>query len=225
MGPARRDGDLEAPMQIPWPQDDSEAPEDPDATPKATALEGEIVVPWLFEGDRDRRSEHSGTPYDEEIIASAIRAKIAGVPVSEIAAKLGCARQTVYRWCEDAGAHRRGGNPQAVAKARGEVVLELDTASHEAWKVVRSYPGTELALKALDRIGRNAVAKAALLGLNAPIVAQVDVHQVDDRDAELREMIAKAKAESHGLAEQVRKGFEQRQAAPATPADGGGSDA
>lgn len=200
---------------IPWPEDEQAPDDDPDAAPatprgqpagKPEAIEGELVIPWLIEGDGDRR--HDAPRYDEETIAEAIRAKVAGVPVSQIAAKLGCSRQTVYRWCEDAGAHQRGGNPEAVLRARGDVVVELNVATYEAWRVVRSYPGTEIALKALDRIGRNLAAKAALLGLNAPIVAQVDVHQVDDRELELREMIAKARSLSEDTIDQVRRKYE-----------------
>lgn len=204
-------------MNAPWP-DDSEAPEDTEPVQRQ-ALTGEVVVPYLFEGDHDRRSDHNR--YDEETIKAAIRLVVAGFSVREIAEKFGTSRQTIYRWYNGAAKERRGGNPEAVSKARGELALELEVATDQAWKVVRENPGTELALKAIDRIGRNAVARAALLGLNAPIVAQVNVRQVDERETELREMISEAKAKSHGLADQIRSDFEQRQTPPTTPPGGG----
>lgn len=195
-----------------------------DETP---VLTGDIVLPPA--GARDHRYRRAEEPpgyydsdggqryYDEEFIADIIRAMVAGFKVTQLSRKYDIPRQTIYRWYQEAGRKRRGGDPKSVIRARGQVALELETAAGECWRVIRENPGTELALKGVNSLVNVQRHRALLLGLNAPVVAQVSVTGGDEKDAELRDMINVAKATAAGDIDRIRAEFEARQ--------GGGKDA
>jgi transposase-like protein len=194
-----------------------ERPEDNTDDARPPSLAGEIVRPepgWYGHGPGPHGGSGSagrGRGYDSEFIATIIRAVVAGFKVVELSARYDIPRQTIYRWYADATKTRRGGDPKAVQRARGTVALELEVAAGECWRVIREHPGTELALKGVNALVNVQRHRAMLLGLNAPIVAQVNLHEVDAKDAELQEMIRSAKAASASQADAVRAQFEQRQ--------------
>lgn len=192
-------------------------------------LTGDIVLPPP--GARRHRYRRADDPpgyydseggqryYDEEFIADVIRAVVAGFKISQLGKRYDIPRQTIHRWYGEATKRRRGGDPQSVIKARGTVALELETAADECWRVIRENPGTELALKGVNSLVNVQRHRAMLLGLNAPVVAQVQVSgAADEKDAELRDMINVAKATASGDIDRIRADFEARQA-------GGGKDA
>jgi hypothetical protein len=171
-------------------------------------IEGELV-PYLFTGDRDRRSDR--VYYDEETIAEAIRQVMAGHRVTDVAARVGCNRQTVWRWVNGAKDKLGGVAFVDLPRVRGNLALELETASHEAWKIVRAYPGTKIALDAIVVINNLARNRAVLLGANAPVVVQVDHNVVTESDRELEELINEAKAKAANEVEAIKQSFESGQ--------------
>jgi len=68
----------------------------------------------------------------------------------------------------------------------------LDLVAYEALQIMRDARGTELALKAMDRLMRAASLKAALFGLNAPV--EVQVQAVTETDLELRALVQAVEA-------------------------------
>lgn len=200
-----------------------ERPEDtPQDPPPEPVLMGEIVLPPA--GPRGRRYRRADEPpgyfesdggqryYDEEFIADVIRAVVAGFKISQLGKRYDIPRQTIHRWYSEASKSRRGGDPQSVIKARGTVALELETAADECWRVIRENPGTELALKGVNSLVNVQRHRALLLGLNAPVVAQINVSEGDAKDAELQDMINSAKAKAANQADAIRAEFEKRQA-------------
>jgi transposase-like protein len=196
------------------PQDSQEAP--------PPVYTGEIVLPdppgpKLGRDGQPRdprgggRAGADGRYYSSEFIADLVRAVVAGFKISELGRRYDIPRQTIYRWYAEAGKERRGGEPKAVAKARGAVALELETAADECWRVIRENPGTELALKGVNSLVNVQRHRALLLGLNAPVVAQVNVNAGDEKDAELRDMINTAKAQAANQVDAIRAEFERRQ--------------
>ncbi len=172
-----------------------------------TPLEGEVVPrdQWLWEepeGTHEKR-------YDEETIAEAIRARAMGFKPSEIAERLGCHRTTVVRWCADHLGSRNYGDPD-IPKVRAALAVELETASHEAWRIVREAPGTLAALKALNTVDSIARTRANLLGAVAPTRVHVDVKETTQADLELEEMINEARARSWTDADRIKAEFERR---------------
>jgi transposase-like protein len=209
-------------------QEPQDTPQEPQDVPPAVYT-GEIVLPDVpgpkmgRDGQpRDPRGgNRSGSEsryYNSEFIADIVRAVVAGFKISQLAQRYDIPRQTIYRWYAEAGKDRRGGEPKAVQKARGVVALELETAADECWRVIRENTGTELALKAVNTLVNVQRHRALLLGLNAPIVAQVNVNEGDAKDAELQDMINTAKAQAVNQVDEVRAEFERRQ-------QGGGRDA
>jgi transposase-like protein len=171
------------------------------------AITGEIVLPEPSSYDSPGGRRY----YDSEFIAQIIRAVVAGFKIRELAERYDIPRQTIHRWYHEATKARRGGEPKAVLRARGTVALELETAADECWRVIRENPGTELALKGVNALVNVQRHRAMLLGLNAPIVAQVNINEVDAKDAELQEMIRTAKAVAANQTDTIRAQFERRQ--------------
>lgn len=168
-------------------------------------LEGEVV---LYQGDRRSRNRDGGF-WDEDTIAEAIRARALGFPLRKIAERLGCSHEQVRSWCGEANKKRRYGDADIV-KVRAEMAIELETAEHEALRLVRMYPGTELALKALNTLNGLVRTRANLLGAVAPVRVHVDVQEVMQEDLELRDMVNTAKAKAAADAEQIKRDFEAR---------------
>lgn len=188
---------------------DLEPPESTEPQPEKVYT-GEIVTARpLFEEHEDRRRD--APRYDEETIAEAIRAVVAGFPLSQVAERVGCAKVTVWRWYTGAIKDREiANNPSAVSNARAKIALELETAREEAWKIIRNYPGTKIALEALVQINNLIRNQAVLQGLNAPTVVHVDTPAANETDLELQEMITEARAKSFGEIERLEREFNQR---------------
>lgn len=172
-------------------------------------IEGELLpaqAPYLFDGDHDRRSDRNF--YDEETITEAIRLVMAGHKPSVVAERIGCSRQALWRWVNTAKDKRGAISYVDMPRVRGSLALELAAGREEAWRCVRAYPQTKFALDALVVINNLIRNEAVLLGLNAPIVVQVDVEQVTAADRELEELINEAKAKAANEVETIKDGFQ-----------------
>lgn len=170
-------------------------------------IEGEIVGPVpLIEGERDDRRRERRY-HDEDTIAQAIRARALGFSLQEIAGQLDVSHESVRRWCGEANKSRQYGRAD-LPKVRAAMAVELEAAEHEALRVVRTYPGTELALKALNTFNQLIRTRANLVGAVAPVKIDVDVKETTAVDAELQEMVAAARQASQTQIDKIREGFE-----------------
>lgn len=91
-------------------------------------------------------------------------------------------------------------------------IAKLDALERKAWEILRAehalvshgrlivgedgqpLPDTGPVLAAIDRVLKVADRRAKLLGLDTPVKADLTVHQVDARDAELIELVNEARA-------------------------------
>jgi transposase-like protein len=179
-----------------------------------TPINGEIVeqTPWLWDEPRERR----GDRYDEDTIAEAIRARAMGFTLVQIANRVGCHFETVRRWCGEHEKSRHYADADVI-QVRAAMAVELETASHEAWRLVREYPGTELALKALSQLNHLVRTRMTLLGAAVPARVHVDIKETTQTDLELQEMIREAQAKAWTDADRIKAGFEQRNGPPVKP--------
>jgi hypothetical protein len=79
----------------------------------------------------------------------------------------------------------------------------LDDALAAAYEVLTSHKGTELALKAVDRIVRAVSMRARLLGLDAPVELNVRTFEKTQADMELEELLREAEARNQVTREQL----------------------
>lgn len=158
--------------------------------------------------DYQRFNEHS--EHDADFIKHVLRMHVAGFTIRELSRHFNIPKYVIWRWREDAVKARGALDPATIAQARGELALELEMASGEAWRVIRENPGTKLALDGVNAVSNLGRHRAALGGLNAPIVAQVDVRTADEQDEALRGLIASARTradqELARIDEQFREG-------------------
>jgi hypothetical protein len=101
--------------------------------------------------------------------------------------------------------------PEEIARARDQVVARLNAAAQAATDIMTEWAGTELALKAIDRLVRVDDRRAKLLGLDEPVKHDVTVTEPDPTEIALREMINEAKAESARRMAQTEADFRRRQ--------------
>jgi len=130
----------------------------------------------------------------------ALDMRISGKTYREIAAELGINHSTLHRDIEQVLHEREAGN---IAKYRALEEERLDIAVRAACEIIEAHPGTELALKAVDRLIRASGRRAGLLGLDAPTRVDVDVTQVTQADLELQELIREARARNTVVKERI----------------------
>ncbi|MFC5947062.1 hypothetical protein ACFQH9_02065 [Pseudonocardia lutea] len=110
----------------------------------------------------------------------------------EIAKQFGVSQATVQRriaeWCAKVIVPK-------VEEYRAIENAKLDEICNVAGAIARNPEADpELRLKALDRLTRAADRRAKLNGLDAPVKADVTVHEVTQQDLELQEMLREAEA-------------------------------
>lgn len=71
---------------------------------------------------------------------------------------------------------------ELVPQLRAVEDARLDTVVAECHRIMAKHPGTELALKAADRLLRAVTARANLHGLNAPVEVSITEHTKLDQD-------------------------------------------
>lgn len=130
----------------------------------------------------------------------ALELRIAGKTYREIAQTLGINHSTLHHDIEQVLQEREAGN---IAKYRAMEEERLDIAVRAACEIIDAHPGTELALKAVDRLIRASARRSGLLGLDAPTRVDVDVTQVTQADLELQELIREARARNTAVKESI----------------------
>lgn len=148
-----------------------------------------------------RREKHRRTAdLDDDVRREIIRHRVMGESLRRIGDW--CERehgvrpsaQTIHRWVGEARTERERVDPERMNQLRAGVMLELDTVAHEAWRIVRGFPGTEHALKAMDRVIAANNAAVNLLGLRIPVRQDVVVYHQTDEDRALLELVNETKA-------------------------------
>lgn len=104
-------------------------------------------------------------------------------------------RSTVQGWLDDAMRDIRV-PPDEVDKARSRVVARLDAAAQVATEMMHEWAGSEMGLKAIDRLVRVEDRRAKLLGLDVPVRHDITLHERTQADIELEEMINEARAKT-----------------------------
>lgn len=147
-------------------------------------------------GSRAARSASRRHPDHNEAQVAARRAeafemRLAGMNPSQIAVKMGIHRATVRGYIEIEVASLI--QPKA-AEMRAVENERLDHLLIEAKEVLEKGKGTELALKAIDRILNISRRRSALNGLDMPL--RVDLHSVEltQQDLALQELLNEAEA-------------------------------
>lgn len=90
-----------------------------------------------------------------------------------------------------------------VPQLRAMEEKRLDIALAAAMQVLEANPGTELALKASDRIVRAVTARARLLGLEAPVELNVRTYEKTQQDLELEELVREAEVKNEITRQQL----------------------
>lgn len=124
----------------------------------------------------------------------ALELRIAGKTYREIKDTLGINQSTLLHDIDVVLREREDGN---IAKLRAIEEERLDVAVRAACEIIEAHPGTELALKAVDRLIRASARRAGLLGLDAPTRVEVESLQVTQADLELQELIREARARNN----------------------------
>lgn len=105
---------------------------------------------------------------------------------------------------EDGSAYKLSQDDLAMARARSLALIHLtqQVASTVMLRAAQDDAG-ELALKAIDRLGRAAESEAKLLGLNVPVRYDATLTVMSKEEAELQEIINEAKAQAAALEGEV----------------------
>jgi len=130
----------------------------------------------------------------------ALELRVAGTPYRAIAKKVGVTLSVVNEDIKAALAEKEGGN---IARLRALEEERLDTAIAAAYEVLNKNKGTELALKAVDRIVRAVTTRSNLLGLNAPVELNIRTTEKTQADLELEELLREADARNQVTREQL----------------------
>lgn len=123
--------------------------------------------------------------------AEAIRLRIQGMSFREIARTLGIDGHAAFN---DVRLTIAAEVSAAVDELRQVEDLRIKAIIERANEVLAAAGNTELALKALDRILRASQSLRQLWGMDLPVKVDVTMHEVDEADRELQEMILEAKA-------------------------------
>lgn len=127
--------------------------------------------------------------------------RIEGHTYREICAKHGVGHSVVLKDIEAMLAERDGGNIQLMRELEAE---RLDAATTRVMQIIGdSKAGTEVVLKAIDRLARIVGRRARLFGLDAPVKVEVETLEVTQADLELQELIREAKARNSATREQI----------------------
>ena len=126
--------------------------------------------------------------------------RIQGVPFREIARQQKLSLSTVVEDVQKALREREGGR---VEQLRAIEEARLDVAIAEAMNILNKNKGTELALKAVDRILRAVTTRANLLGLNAPVELTINSIEKTQADLELEELLREAQTHNQITREQL----------------------
>jgi DNA-binding transcriptional MerR regulator len=176
-------------------------------------VQGELV-PYARSERREKR--HRTTEFDEDDIRQIAMWRSAGFSLREIEtmceAQYGHApsRMTIKRWTDSFVVTQvEKQHPTATPGQRAEIVTQYEAVAAEAWRIVMAYRGTELALKALDRVLAATRHKALAMGANMPVRVDHTVELVSETERELQEMLREAGArQAREQADVIRRASE-----------------
>lgn len=136
--------------------------------------------------------------------ASAIRRRLEGASYYEIGKELQISHTTARKYVLDMMAeYMREHEAETIPRLRAQELQRLDHALREIYAVLNSKTGTELALKAVDRLARVVNLRAELLGLKVPIEVNLKKVEVTQTDLELEEMIREAEVQNEVIRQQI----------------------
>ena len=131
---------------------------------------------------------------------TALEMRIGGMTYRAISKELGINQTTLLHDIDVVLREREAGN---IAKLRAMEEERLDVAVKAACDIIEAHKGTELALKAVDRLIRASARRAGLLGLDAPTRVEVEQLQVTQADLELQGLIREARARNAAIKERI----------------------
>lgn len=117
--------------------------------------------------------------------------RLQGKSAREIARVMGCDPRTVRRMIDDEIESRV---VPGVEKLRAIRNAELEAMKGEAWQVLLLASGTEMALKAIDRLVQISRRQSALNGEDSPVRVDLVATTKGQAELELEEMIREAQA-------------------------------
>jgi DNA-binding CsgD family transcriptional regulator len=143
------------------------------------------------------------SPNKDSLIARRIRAvelRVQGMTLNEVSKATGVNPRTVRI---DIDTVLRERDAATIPLLRALEEERLDLAVRTATAIIEAHPGTELALKAVDRLIRASARRAGLLGLDAPVELNIRSTEVSQADLELEELIREAQARNANTREQL----------------------
>lgn len=129
--------------------------------------------------------------------------RLQGKSAREIARIMGCDPRTVRRMIDDEIESRV---VPGVEKLRAIRNAELEIMKSEAWGVLVNATGTELALKAIDRLVQISRRQSALNGEDSPVRVDLVATTKGQAELELEEMIREAQARNAVIERNIVEG-------------------
>lgn len=133
----------------------------------------------------------------------ALEMRLAGKTYTEIVEATQVSQRTAR---EDVEKMLREKDQLLIPQLRALEESRLDVALVAAMEVLQAHRGTELALKAADRITRAVSTRARLLGLEAPVELNVRTFEKTQADLELDELLREAEARAEITRQQLTAG-------------------
>lgn len=156
-------------------------------------------------GDNPYRRKASTPEQLVERRLQAMKMRLEGNTWEAVAKALGVAARTCRIDVEKLMAeYMREHEAETIPRLRAKEEQRLDLILVQAYKIMNDNPGTEKALKAMDRVLRAVNIRSQLLGLNAPV--EVHVTEVTQMDLELRELLQTAQAANEKTRQQLLAG-------------------
>jgi transcriptional regulator len=164
-------------------------------------------LPARRSGARHRSGNENGkrvTANAQDLANKRIRAlelRIQGWTYNRIAQELGVSYQVAYKYVT---APLKVREAELIPTMREIEAARLDAVLEEAFGTMEKKKGTELALKAADRVIRAVSTRAALFGLNAPVaVSLTEATPIAD---EIAQLIKAAEAANQRTRQQIIEG-------------------
>lgn len=146
-------------------------------------------------GDNATARRSANTEVLAQRRVQAMQWRLEGVTLVEIGRRLGISHVTVWHDVKlMLSEYMKTHEAETIPQLRAQELQRIDTGLVEVYKILASKSGTELALKAVDRLARLINLRSELLGLKVPIEANLKITQVSQLDREYEELILAAEA-------------------------------
>lgn len=130
----------------------------------------------------------------------ALELRIQGHTYPSICEQLGISIATCVHDIDAVLREKEAGNVLRLRQMEDE---RLDRALKASFEVLEAHPGTELALKAVDRIIRVSHRRSNLLGLDAPVELNINTVEKTQTDLELEELVREAQTRNELTRQQL----------------------